>query len=132
MRKKVRTKYGQAVLLGLGIGLLLVLITPRCQAPSKVDAQARVQIQRDPGLQFVIDSMRAEGFAVESHYPVYVRFVKANVDGDPAVVAFSIARALQNHTGIEDIKAQLDLTEGTYIADPNRGLIDPEEILTRP
>lgn len=129
MRKKNPTKYGQAVLVGLLIGLFLILITPRCQEPSDVDAHARVKIDPDPGLRFVIDSMRAEGFAVESHYPVYVRFVKAEVEGDPVVVAFSIARALQRHTGIEDIKAQLDLAEGTYLVDPNRGLIDPEEIM---
>ncbi len=129
MRKKGKTKYGEAVVVGIAIGLFFLLITPRCQEPSYVDPQARAKIRRDPGLAFVIDSLRAEGFAVESHYPIYVRFVKSKVDGDPAVVAFSLARALVHHTGVEDIKAQLDLADGTYLADPKRGLIDPEEII---
>ena len=129
MRKKNPTNYGQAVLVGFALGLLFVLITPRCQAPSSVDANARVNIDRDPGLAFVIDSLRAEGFAVVSHYPVYVRFVKNNTDDDPVQTAISIAKALQYHTGVDDIKAQLDLATGTYLADPNRGIIDPSEIL---
>jgi len=129
LRKKGKTKYGEAVLIGFAIGFFFMLITPRCQEPSYIDPQARAKIKREPELAFVIDSLRAEGFAVESHYPIYVRFVKTKVDGDPAVVAFSLARALAHHTGVPDIKAQLDLADGTYLADPKRGLIDPQEIV---
>ncbi len=117
------------MLIGLALGFLFVLITPRCQEPSQVDTYTQTRIKRDPGLAFVIDSLRAEGFSVVSHYPIYVRFIKAKVDGDPVVVAFSIARALAHHTGIPDIKAQLDLADGSYIVDPQRGLIDPSEII---
>ncbi len=128
MRKRRITNYPKAVMIGVALSVLFVLITPRCQSPSKVNPNKSYGVRRDPGVAFVIDSMRACGFAVESHYPVYVRFVKRQISGDPIIEVQNIARTLKNHTGIS-IKAQLDLSDGSYLADPDRGIIDPTEII---
>lgn len=128
MRKKNETKYGNAVLIGLGVALLLILFTPRCQ---KVDSVQEADIggnYNDPELNFVLDSLRRSGFSVVNHYPVYVRVVKRNVGGDTEGTAMAIAKSLKDHTG-KSVKVQLDAEGGTTLADPDKGFIDPSQLI---
>jgi hypothetical protein len=129
-RRKSATDYKKAVYIGLGIGILLILITPRCIDVPLKDGTDKANIGEDPQLTFVIDSMRAEGYAVSNHYPVYIRFVKTQLGKDMTRDATAIAKALKSHTGIS-IKVQLDAEGGSVIVDPDRGVIDPQEIIKK-
>jgi len=125
VRKKQLTNYPQAVLIGVAIGILLVLITPRCEKATSGDVDRALKIEADPSLTFVIDSMRAEGYSVENHFPIYIRFIKHRVSGNAEQNAISIAKALREHTGI-DVNVQVDCNNVTYFADHN-GIIDPQK-----
>ncbi len=122
--KKDSNKYSNAILIGIGMGILLVFITPRCEKAGTMDLDENIGSLHISELSVVIDSLRAEGYAVENHYPAYIRFVKPNIHTDPAKDAVAIAKALQAHTGVS-VKVQLDIGEGSYYADPDEGIIDP-------
>jgi len=128
--KKQKTPYLKAVLLGIGIGFLLVLITPKCLDVETKSGSTVITTSSDPEFTFVIDSLKAAGFAVENHYPVYIRLIKRRVDGEIVSHAMSIAKSLKTHTG-NSVKVQIDANGGSVTVDPDRGIINPSEIIVR-
>lgn len=125
--KKMRF-YGKAVLVGVAIGLGLVLITPKCESVREKDLINMSSQLKTPGLDFVLDSLSAEGYASENHYPIFVRLVKHHLGKDPFDDAVAIAKSLKAHTGTP-VKVQLDFHGGKVFAHPDKGIIDPLDLI---
>ena len=128
IKRQKDVSYLNAVWIGIGIAVALMFITPRCETVQYRELPVLYSRLDDPEIKAVVDSLRGEGYAVENHYPVYIRFVKDRIDGDPNKEAMRIARAVMENTG-ERVKIQLDFSTGKVYADPVEGLIDPMDFM---
>lgn len=130
MPKKEKIGFWKAVLLGFGIAIIFILITPRCLDVEEKSTSRKTHFSDNAEFRFVLDSLRSVGYAVENHYPIYIRVVKNRVPGDIVSHANAIAKSIKAHTGMP-IKVQVDANGGTVIVDPDRGIIDPTKAIIR-
>ncbi len=121
-KKKKRIPFGETISIGVLLGVMLVFITPRCEEnPSNVLISYSTNVDL-PGLDHVIDSLSRHGYAIENHYPIYVRLYKPNIPGDEKIEAVRIAKAIKANTGTV-VQVQLDFSGGRCFANPDKGII---------
>ncbi len=123
-KRKKRIPFVEAVVTGAILGLLFIFIAPRCEKPPErltIDYSTDARI---PELDRVLATFSQQGYAIESHYPIYVRLYKAHIPGDKKAEAVRIAKAIEAATG-EAVAVQLDFDGGRYFADPDKGVIVP-------
>gem|GEM_PF-2127314 len=123
-RDKKRIPVAEAIGTGVLLGLLIIFFSPRCQPPPDkvvIDYSTNVEI---PELTEVINKLSQEGYAIENHFPVYIRVYKRSIEGDEKEDALRIAKMVKDYTGTS-VQIQLDYDGGRCFAHPDKGIIVP-------
>ncbi len=123
-RRKRRIPFVEAAVTGAIVGLLFIFIAPRCEKPPEKLVIDYSTNARTPELDQALQTLSQQGYAIENHYPIYIRLYKARIPGDERSEAMRIAKFIKAATG-EAVEVQLDFDGGRYFAHPDKGIIVP-------